>query len=90
MANLIAEKLRFSFLIHFNTSRRTHKGATTKTTNGSKSREGTQKRFTRSQTEANFSKENSVLDIAMFCNLNDVKNPFTARTLSYEVLNLVK
>ena len=47
------------------------------------------KEVTRSQTEANFSKGNSVLDIAMFCNLNDVKNPFTARMLSYEVLNLV-
>ena len=38
---------------------------------------------------ANFSKGNSL--IAMFSNISHgVKNPFTARMLSYEVLNLVK
>ena len=48
-------------------------------------------KLTRSQTEANFSKGNSLLGIAMFCKLsNGVKNPFTARMLSYEVLNLFK
>ena len=47
MANFIADKLSFHSWIHSNTSRRTHKGAPTKTTNESKSREGTEIFFIR-------------------------------------------
>ena len=89
MAISLRINLVYNSWIHRNTSRRTHKGVTTKPQMKAKVVKDV-KELTCSQTEANFSKGNSVLDIAMFCNVNDVKNSFTARMLSHEVLNLVK